>query len=331
VIVTPKGTVLAFCEGRKNSSSDTGDIDMLLRRSSDGGKTFSKQQILWDDGPNTCGNPCPVVDRASGAIFLLMTHNLGKDDEGLILAQKSKGTRTPWISKSLDDGLTWSKPVEITQSTKKPDWTWYATGPGAGIQLKSGRLVIPCCHADPRTREYLSHVIYSDDHGDTWNLGGTAGGKTDECEAVELADGAILLNMRTGGGEHRCRATAVSRDQGLTWSKTVYDQTLVEPECQASIRRYSFAKDGGKDRVLFSNPAQAAQRTTMTVRVSDDECKTWPVRRVLHPGPAAYSCLAVAPKGTVLCLYERGDKHAYERITLAQFNLDWLGGAKKER
>jgi sialidase-1 len=328
VIVTLKGTVLAFCEGRKHSSSDTGDIDMLLRRSTDGGRTFAKQQVVWDDGPNTCGNPCPVVDRTSGTIFLLLTHNLGQDDEGQILARKSKGTRTPWISKSLDDGLTWSRPVEITKSTKKPDWTWYATGPGAGIQLRSGRLVIPCCYADPQIHQYLSHIIYSDDHGDTWRLGGTAARKTDECEAVELADGAILLNMRTGGGEHRCRATSISRDQGLSWSKTVYDQTLVEPECQGSIRRYSSAGEGGKSRILFSNPAQTGQRTTMTARISYDECKTWPVHKVLHAGPAAYSCLAVAPDGGVLCLYERGDKHAYEKITLARFNLQWLSDGK---
>jgi sialidase-1 len=324
VVVTARGTVLAFCEGRKHDANDTGDIDMLLRRSVDGGRTFSRQQVIWDDGPNTCGNPCPVVDRAGGTVFLLLTHNLGQDDEGQILARKSKGTRTAWVSRSRDDGLTWSPPAEITPCVKKPGWTWYATGPGAGIQLAGGRLLIPCCHADPVTREYLSHVIYSDDHGATWQWGGTAGRNTDESEAVELAGGAVRLNMRTGGGAHRCRATAVSRDQGLTWSDVAYDKTLVEPECQASIRRYSWAKGREKSRILFSNPAQPDRRTALTVRISYDEGNTWPVRKLLHPGPAAYSCLAVAPDGTILCLYERGSKHPYETITLARFNLAWL-------
>jgi sialidase-1 len=328
VIVTPAGTVLAFCEGRKHGSSDTGDIDMLLRRSTDGGKTFARQQVVWDDDSNTCGNPCPVVDRTSGTIFLLLTHNLGKDQEGQIIARKSKGTRTVWISESTDDGQTWSKPVEITRATKKPAWTWYATGPGAGIQLRSGRLVVPCDYVDSDAHVGGSHVIYSDDHGVTWKLGGMVCPKTDESEVVELADGSLLLNMRNNNRQHRCRATAVSRDQGLTWSTPAYDETLIEPVCQASIRRCGLAGEGRKGPILFSNPAQTGQRTTMTARLSYDECKTWPVHRVLHAGPAAYSCLAAAPDGRILCLYERGDKHAYEKITLARFNLQWLGDGK---
>jgi sialidase-1 len=328
VIVTLKGTVLAFCEGRKHGSSDTGDIDMLLRRSTDGGKTFAKQQVVWDDGPNTCGNPCPVVDGTTGTVFLLLTHNLGQDPEGRIIARKSKGTRTVWISRSTDDGQSWSKPVEITKATKKPAWTWYATGPGAGIQLRGGRLIVPCDHVASDAHGEGSHVIYSDDHGATWKLGGTVGPKTNECEAVELADGSLLLNMRNNNRRHRCRATAISRDQGLTWSAPAYDETLIEPVCQASIRRHGPAGEGRQGPILFSNPAQTGQRTTMTARISYDECKTWPVHKVLHAGPAAYSCLAMAPGGSVLCLYERGDKHPYEKITLACFNFQWLGGGK---
>jgi len=174
-------------------------------------------------------------------------------------------------------------------------------------------------------------VIYSDDHGATWQWGGTAGRNTDESEAVELAGGAVRLNMRTGGGAHRCRATAVSRDQGLTWSDVAYDKTLVEPECQASIRRYSWAKGREKSRILFSNPAQPDRRTALTVRISYDEGNTWPVHRLLHAGPAAYSCLAVAPDGTILCLYERGSRHPYETIGLARFNLAWLTGGNAPR
>ncbi|MEA1951012.1 MAG: sialidase family protein, partial [Planctomycetota bacterium] len=160
--VTNKGSVLAFCEGRKKSRGDTGNIDMLLRRGTDGGRTFSKQRIVWDDGPNTCGNPCPVVDRETGTIWLLMTHNLGEDRERQIIAGTSKGTRSVWVCKSSDDGRTWSKPVDITATTKKPGWTWYATGPGTGIQLRDGRLVVPCDHIVAGTKAHNSHIIYSD-------------------------------------------------------------------------------------------------------------------------------------------------------------------------
>jgi len=329
VIVTKKGTVLAFCEGRKASRSDTGDIDLMLRRSTDGGRTFQKQQVVWDDGPNTCGNPCPVVERHSGTIFLLLTHNLGKDTEPQIIAQTSQGTRTVWLSTSTDDGLTWSKPIEITAKTKRPDWTWYATGPGAGIQLSAGRLIIPCDHIEAGTRLFYSHVIYSDDRGESWKLGGRCGPHTNECEVVERADGSLLLNMRNYDRKHRCRAVAVSTDAGLSWSEPRHDQALIEPICQASIRRYSMPHAGGRSRILFSNPAQPDKRTTMTVRLSHDEGNSWPVSRVLHAGPAAYSCLAVLPDGTILCLYERGRKHAYEQITLARFSLAWLTEGKE--
>lgn len=319
VIVTAKGTVLAFCEGRKSGQSDAGDIDLLVKRSSDGGHTFSRQQIVWDDGPNTCGNPCPVIDRKTGTIWLLLTHNLGKDEESRILSGTSQGTRTVWVSRSTDDGLTWSKPAEITASTKRADWTWYATGPGIGIQLRSGRMVIPCDHYDAQSKRPYSHVIYSDDSGATWKLGGSVGPGMDESQAVEFGDGTLLLNMRNYNRQHTGRGVATSSDGGQTWSAIHYDPTLVEPVCQASILRYD--PDGAARGILFSNPASVGQRRAMTVRMSRDECRTWPVAKVVWPGPAAYSCLGVLSDGTILCLYERGDRHAYEKITLARLTL----------
>lgn len=328
VIVTAQGTVLAFCEGRKESFGDAGNIDLLLKRSTDGGKTFSATQVVWDDGPNTCGNPCPVVDRETGTIWLLLTHNLGKDDESEIVAGKSQGTRTVWVCHGNDDGQTWSKPVEITATTKRPDWTWYATGPGAGIQLRDGRMVIPCDHDVAGLHN--SHVIFSDDHGATWSLGGVATPHVNECEVVELADGRLMLNMRNYNREHHARAVATSDDRGKTWSKLTYDPTLVEPICQASIRRHSLAESGDKNRLLFSNPADANVRRNMSVRLSCDEGKTWPIVKTLHAGPASYSCLAVLPDGGILCLYERGEKGPCERITLARFGLGWLTDGKDQ-
>ena len=325
LLATPRGTLLAFCEGRRHGRGDSGDIDLVLRRSTDGGATWGPLQVVVDAGPDTAGNPCPVVDRDTGTIWLLSTRNLGRDTQREILAGTGKGTRTVWVMKSTDDGVSWSEPVEITAGIKPPDWTWYATGPGVAIQLKSGRLLVPCDHYLAGTRAARSHVIFSDDHGATWQLGGVVGGGVNECQVAERADGSLLLNMRNlpprpGEG----RAIATSRDGGLTWSDPVRDPALVEPGCQASLIRYP-GRPGHEDRLLFSNPA-STRRERMTVRLSDDGGKTWPVARVLHAGPAAYSCLAALPDGRIGCLYERGEEHPYERITLARFDPAWLTG-----
>jgi sialidase-1 len=328
-VVSPKGTLLAFCEGRKHSRSDTGDIDVVLRRSFDGGKTWRPLQVVADAGPHTIGNPCPVVDRTTGTIWLPLTKNLGNESEKVIRDGTSKGGRTVWLTKSTDDGATWSKPVEITRSVRRDDWTWYATGPGCGIQLKSGRLLIPCDHNLRGTRARHSHVIYSDDGGRTWKIGGVLGERTNECQVVERADGSLLLNMRSYHGKNR-RAVATSKDGGLTWSKVALDDALVEPVCQASLLRYTLARDGGKggkDRLLFCNPA-STKRERLTVRLSYDEGKTWPVAKVLHAGPSAYSALVVLPGGAIGCMYERGRKSPYERITFARFSLEWLTDGK---
>lgn len=325
VVVTKRGSLLAFCEGRKGGASDSGRIDMFIRRSRDGGRTWSPQKVVWADGGNTCGNPCPVVDRRTGAIHLLVTHNLGGDREPQIIDGTSRGTRTVWVMKSTDDGATWTKPAEISSTTKLKNWTWYATGPGAGIQLRGGRLVVPCDHIEAETKKYYSHVIYSDDNGRTWRLGGrTPTDQVNECEAVELADGRLLLNMRNYDRERKSRAISVSGDAGLTWSAVTHDEALIEPICQASIRRYSHVKTDKRNRILFSNPASRDKRERLTVRLSYDECKTWPVAKTINAGASAYSCLAVLPDKTIMCLYERGEKSPYERITLARFNLAWL-------
>lgn len=335
LILTTNGTLLAFCEGRKNSRSDTGDIDLVLKRSTDGGKTWSGQQVVWDEGPNTCGNPCPVVDQQTGTIWLLLTHNPGNMHEARIKELMPGGTRTVWVSHSLDDGKTWSPPQDITASTKEPSWGWYATGPGVGIQIRQGphrgRLVIPCDHsfqAEDRSGSGLveggSHVIYSDDHGQTWRLGGVARPQMNESQVVELADGkgTLLLNMRTTADSKR-RAQSFSRDGGQNWTTPEYVSELVEPRCQASLVRYNWPQGDEPGRLLFSNPAGIG-RTNLTVRLSRDDAKSWPVARTLYAGPAAYSCLAVLPDKSVACLYECGRKQPYEKITFARFPLRWL-------
>jgi sialidase-1 len=259
VVVTAKGTILAFCEGRKAGRGDAGDVDLLLRRSTDGGKTWGETRVVWDDAENTCGNPCPVVDAKTGTVWLLMTHNLGRDTEAAIVAGTGKGTRTVWLTRSADDGATWARPTEITRDVKKPGWTWYATGPGVGIQLASGRLLIPCDSKSDGGNVRESHVIISDDGGMSWKLGGVVGPQCNESQAVELSDGSVMLNMRSFRGTNR-RQVAVSKDGGETFSEPVEDPALVEPACQASVLRLPGAGGG----VLFSNPA-STRRERMAI------------------------------------------------------------------
>ncbi|MFA6109410.1 MAG: sialidase family protein [Candidatus Latescibacterota bacterium] len=329
ILRTRSGALLAFCEGRRHHGHDSGDIDLLLRRSEDGGSTWSPQEAIWADPGNTTGNPCPVLDRRTGTVWLLLTHNLGVDVERQIIARESQGTRTVWVTRSEDDGRTWAAPAEITAAVKRPDWTWYATGPGAGIQLTSGRLLIPCDHIEADTRRYYSHAIYSDDHGGRWRLGGsTPDDQVNECEAVELEDGRVLLNMRNYDRARHARARSWSSDGGLTWGPVDRDPALVEPICQASIRRWTTKADAGRGRILFSNPACTETRRRLTVRLSYDEGTTWPESGVLHEGPAAYSCLVALAEGTAGCFYERGEAGPYERLTWARFDLDWLTGGR---
>jgi sialidase-1 len=332
IVVTTNGTVLAFCEGRKNGRGDSGDIDTLLKRSSDGGKTWSAQQLIWSDDENTCGNPTPVVDRTTGTIWLLLCWNRGAAREKEISSPAVRQGRRVFICHSTDDGVTWTRPEEITSSVKKAGWGWYATGPVNGIQLSRGehrgRLVIPANHSeteiagDTTNTVSRSHVIYSDDHGQTWHIGGVEDKKTNESTVAELADGSVMQNMRSYHGSNR-RAVATSRDGGLSWSPVHLDQTLIEPVCQGSLFRYGWPGEDNKSRLLFSNPA-SQRREKLTVRVSYDEGATWAFSRLLHDGPAAYSCLTRLPDNTVGCLFECGQKNPYETITLARIPLKWL-------
>lgn len=327
--VTPRGIVLAFAEGRRASAGDAGKIDLLVCRSTDDGQTWSEPQVVWSDGNHTCGNPCPVVDTDTGVTWLPMTWNRGDDHEREIMAGTSRDTRRVFVTCSRDDGRTWEKPRDVTADTKRREWRWYATGPGGAIQIQhgphAGRLVIPCDHSHPDTKEYGSHVIVSDDHGATWRLGGTAPKRgVNECAVVELADGALALSMRNYDRSRKVRQVAFSTDGGDSWHDQRFDDALVEPLCQAAIDRLRWPDGDRPGMILFSNPASESKRERLTVRGSFDDGRTWPVSLLLHAGPAAYSDLAVLADGRIACLYEAGDKGAYESIRLARFTADRL-------
>jgi len=324
IAVTKTGTLLAFAEGRVGG--DAGDIDTIMRRSEDGGKTWGKIEVVWDDEKNTCGNPAPLVDLQTGTIWLFNTWNLGSDHESAIMVGKSKHPRKVYLCKSTDDGKTWSKPEELADLRQEP-WRWYATGPCNGIQLTrgphKGRLICPANHSDKATpkrtsKTYRSHIIYSDDHGKTWKLGGVHEPLTNESTVVELSGGEVMQNMRSYHGKHN-RAVAVSTDGGVTFGKVYLDDGLKSPVCQASILRYSW-KEEGKSRILFASPGGRG-REKMTVRVSYDEGKTWPVSKLIYAKGSAYSNLVKLPDEKVGLLYE---KDGYATITFATFSLKWL-------
>lgn len=318
LIATKKGTLLAFCEGRRHSARDSGDIDLLLKRSFDGGRSWGPVQLVADFGPDTVGNPAPVVDRRTGTIWLLMTRNPGHLTERHIVEGTAEATRTVWLTHSRDEGASWAPPAEITASVKRADWTWYATGPGNGIQLRSGRLIIPCNHVVAGSKAMHSHVIFSDDGGRSWQIGGVAPERTNESAVAELADGTLVLNMRSYHGKNR-RAVALSRDGGLSWTEFRLDDALVEPVCQGSLISY------GKNRLLFSNPADI-KRVNLTVRMSRDGGRSWPVARQIYAGPSAYSSLVVLRDGSMGLLYERGEQSPYEQLCFARFRRAWLEG-----
>jgi sialidase-1 len=317
LVVSKEGTVLALCEGRKYSADDAGKIDLVLKRSFDHGRSWQGMQIVVSEDDMTCGNPCPVIDGTTGLIWLLFCKNLGGASEALIC--EGKAPRTVWITSSSDEGATWREPLEITEQVKDPSWTWYATGPGHGIQLRTGRLVVPCDHLAGRGLSIEeaghSHVIYSDDHGLNWRIGGMAERGTNECCVVETSDGSLYLNCRNYRGAKR-RAYARSYDAGRTFTDFGWDEALIEPVCQGSMVRVMDYPEA----ILFSNPA-STDRERMTIRISYDGCRTWGPSQLLYAGPSAYSDLAVSSDRKILCLYERGSGNPYEKLTLARLNM----------
>ena len=243
----------------------------MLRRSTDGGKTWRPIQVVHEEGgdaPVTIGNPCPVVDRDTGVVWLAFC----RDNKRVL------------VTRSADDGVTWDSPVDVSDAVVRPDWAWVATGPGHGIQLRNGRLLVPC---DCKVRTTAasgpiitrhSFALYSDDHGRTWKAGAPTGDGMNECQAVERADGSVLLSMRNYLGKG-LRAFAASGDGGVTWSEPELHDQVPCPVCEASVLRYSLATPaGGKDRLLYSGPAEAeaAQADRPAERRRGEDAGRWP-------------------------------------------------------
>ncbi len=318
LLVAPNGDLLAVCEGRKDGGGLKGKIDIVLKRSTDFGKTWSKLAVVASDGDNTLGNPCLLADRKTGVVWMGLTRSLGTDTEEGIVAGTSKERTRVLVISSKDSGKTWSELRDISETARDPKWTWYGTGPGTGIQLKSGRLLIPAYHAHEKDGVYRSHMVFSDDGGKTWKRGDAVGRQIGECHAVEKQDGSLVLNARTNEGKER-RAGAVSKDGGETWSEAEHD-ALFDPHCQGCLIRLPDAE--GKPRWLFSNPA-GPKRRDLTVRLSLDEGKTWTRSKLLQAGDAQYSSLALLADGTIGCLFDRWESGNYQ-LFYTRFRLDDL-------
>lgn len=352
ILVTAKGTVLAWCEARQKGG-DWDQIEILLRRSTDGGRTFGEPRSIANvPGPKT-KNP-----------FSLRMKNVNPADvtyNNPVMIAGGEGTvhflfcleyMRCFHSRSSDDGVSFSTPVEITTVfegfRKAYDWKVLATGPNHGIQLRNGRLVVPVWLSTGTGgnahRPSVTATIYSDDRGKTWRAGEIAVPCTDEwinpseAVAIELANGSVMLNVRSESKAHR-RITTVSRDGATGWSTPGFDEALLEPICMAGIVRMSGGPEGtGKSRILFSNPhnlfrmdgkeepGKSRDRKNVSVKLSYDEAATWPVSKAVEPGWSAYSDIAVAKDGAILCFYGRGAKPGFagDCLTLARFNLEWL-------
>lgn len=309
LVNTPAQSVLALFEARRDSRRDDAPIDLLLRRSTDGGRTWSPPSVVVHDGDRTCGNPCLVVDSRRGRVLLTFC----KDNQQVFLCHSD------------DDGMTWSEPRQITAQAVDPGWSYVGTGPGHGVQLPSGRLLIPCWADEspgPVTwREppacwgqvQSSYVLYSDDGGQCWERGEKLEHDiSDECQAVSVGD-RVYLTLRSRQGR-LCRSHAWSDDGGRQWSPVVVDPELPDPSCQGSI----IELDGGS--IALAHVADPHARARLTLRRSDDGCQTWTRSRVLYEGAAAYSDLAVTAEGDVLCLFEADD---YKRLLLARLAPSW--------
>jgi Neuraminidase (sialidase) len=330
IICTKNGTVLIFCEGRRDKSQDGSPTHLVLKRSlfntgpmippqhsvtenrsRERNMTWLPMQIIIESkNGEAYMNPVPVIDSGNGTIFLLVNHCSSWGDA----ENAGKGVTEVWLIKSIDEGATWTKPVNITNDVGN-----IALGPGIGIQLKDGRLVVPV----------YDGIIYSDNHGKKWK----AGNKTapvNECQVVELVDGSLMLNTRS----YPKRIITISNDNGSTWGTPYRDSLLTDSKlwdgCQASFIRYT-RKDQGSDknRLLFSNPSDSLFRFDMTVRMSYDEGKTWPVAKIIKKGTGAYSSLTILPDGSIGIIFETGNYNKditeyYTRLSFARFNIEWL-------
>jgi sialidase-1 len=352
MVATKEGTLLAFCAAREGSGGDWDPIDIVMRRSSDSGKTWEPQKLLAHNDSLPCDNATPIVDFQTGEIHLLYQSDYARC----------------YYMKSADDGQSWSNPIEITSTIdefkKVYPWEVPAPGPGHGIQLTNGRLVVPFWLSTGGSKEHgpkhrghrpsIVVPVYSDDHGKTWKAGEVAVPDNDTTvipnvtSCIQFADGRVLFNSRNESMNYRWLFT-YSKNGATNWSEPYFADAFFEPICFGSMCRFSMQPYQTKNRILFCNPdsrqdpwiaktsatprsARNRHRTNLTIRMSYDEGNTWPVSKVIDPGIAGYSDIAVTPDGLIHVFYEGGSitgSHFHNtHMSLTSFNLNWLTNGK---
>lgn len=351
IIVTAKGTILVYTEARKHSGNDWDTIDIVMRRSTDGGRTFSPQRVIAN-APNVPRSPVAIERKQARPDDVTYNNPVAiADRNGAVHFLFCREYMRVFYMRSDDDGVTFSAPADITTAFEsyRPAYAWRvaATGPGHGIQLKNGRLLVPIWLAlgtgGNGHHPSVNATIFSDDKGKTWHAGDIAVHNTpetpdpNETAAVQLVNGTVMLNVRTQSPRNR-RLVVTSKDGARHWNNPHFQEDLADPICFASILRLSTEQSSGKNRLLFVNPdnltrqdgksSVSKDRKNLTVRVSYDEGKTWAAKHVIEPDSSGYSDLAASPDGTIWCLYEEGGTFPHERLTLAKFNLEWLTEGK---
>ena len=341
---TPNGVLIAAVESRRpGENTDWTANDLRMRRSLDKGQTWGPASILMSSeafGGGPLHNLCFIADRDERCLHALFSHSY---------------QRTFHI-RSDDDGILWSKPVDITAAYEPWHLTHFlgpsAAGVGHSIQLANGRIIAPVWVSKapaPNHEPNSSGVIYSDDHGQTWHAGGLIPDSIsccNEAQPVQLSDGRVLLNMRNTGDGRR-RAFSISVDGVFDWSEPQYATSLLEAQCHGSTIRHRLPGEDGPGRIIYCGVGVLEpfhhkpecghyRRELLTLRVSDDEGLTWPVARRLTNDPdvyAGYSDMAVLPDGTILCIYEYGGvnditAHCNATVVVARFDLEWLTADK---
>ncbi len=346
IINLPNGNLLAFCEGRVNDSGDFGDINIVLKISTDKGNTWGNLQTVVDADSLQAGNPAPVVDLTDpnypqGRIFLF--YNTGNNHEGEV--RKGKGLREVWYKTSTDGGNTWSDAVNITLQTHRPDqprvnpaynfkedWRSYANTPGHALQFESGkyrgRIFVAANHSagDPKSnaQDYFAHGFYTDDHGKTFKISETVNFPgSNESMATQISHDKLMMNSRNQNGSVRARLVSVSSNGGETWDTTYFDNVLIDPVNQGSI--LTIGKKKGKAIVAFCNAADIKRRDNLTLRISYDDGKTWKKNFVIDKAGVddkkdhtAYSDLVKISENKIGILYERD---GYAQIVFSV--IDW--------
>jgi sialidase-1 len=331
VISLPNGDLLAFAEGRVQGSGDFGDINIVLKRSSDKGKTWSALQFVAEFDTLQAGNPAPVVDVTDpqypqGRIFLF--YNTGNNHEGEV--RKGKGYKQVWYKTSVDGGHSWSAATDITIQVHRPkqaltnpsynfpeDWRTYANTPGHAMQFQTGkykgRIFIAANHSagDPQKQatDYDAHGFYTDDHGKTFHLGSSLNVPgSNESMATEISKGRLMMNSRNQKGDIRQRIVSISNDGGATWDTSYFDKNLPDPVCQGSI--LTIGKKGKKNILAFCNAADEKNRDNLTLRISFDDGNTWKKNFVIDKAGnikdnAAYSDIIKLSASEIGVLYEK--------------------------